>query len=90
MVVEMMEEKKAIDIFIDASDSFLIKVSSMLDIASQKETIKVEEAKEFLDIIYKGAQYVKLMKEEKQSKKPDGTIKNGSRVDRFANEKREQ
>lgn len=54
--------------FIESSDKFLEKASSMLDTAIENESLKIEDAKEYADLIHKCMQSVKLMTEPQVKK----------------------
>lgn len=52
--------------FIIATEKFLERASLLIDAAAQKEELGAKEMVDYLDVIYRGLQSIKLMSEDKK------------------------
>ncbi len=76
---------KGIKKFTDSADGFLEKASTMLDEAIKDESLSIEKAKEFADLIHKIFQSIKVMQDDGKKGKPTKFV---SKVDQWADESR--
>lgn len=76
---------KGIKKFTESADGFLEKASTMLDAAVADETLSIEKAKEFADLIHKIFQSIKVMQDDGKKGKSEKFV---SKVDQWADQSR--